>query len=260
MPLPPVVEDLNTIPEPLRAAYVQREGKYVLDTDADAHPSVQALKNAYERVKQESQQHRERLKQFGDVDPQTVQQLLREREEAEQKRAAAAGEFEKLKTQLVERHQTELKKVQDRAKLLEDALYHALAESAAVKEIVAAKGSATLLLPHVRKHIRVIEDESATDIAERFRAVVVDAKGTPRVGDANGTPMSIAALVAELRDNPEFAGAFMGSGSSGSGATGTTTAGPAGTVRTRADLKSDKEKSDFIAKHGYEAFVKLPAK
>jgi hypothetical protein len=147
------------------------------------------------------------------------------------------------------------------AGVIERALHHALAESVAVQEIAKAKGSTKLLLPHVLKQIKIVEDEAATEPADRFRAVVVDSKGNPRVGDAQGTPMTIAALITEFRDNAEFAGAFQGSGASGSGAPGSDRpAGPARTVRTKADLKTDAQKAAYIGKHGRQAFIDLPEK
>lgn len=261
MGLKAVVEDLETIPEAQRELYKEQDGKYVLDAEVDDHPAVRGLKSAHERVKEEERKARERLKQFGDVDPERVQQMLRDAEEREQERAKKAGEFDQLKSQLVEKHQAELKKATERGGVIERALHHALAESVAVQEIAKAKGSTKLLLPHVLKQIKIVEDESATEPAARFRAVVVDSKGNPRVGDAQGTPMTIAALIAEFRENQDFAGAFQGSGASGSGAAGSDRpAGPAGTVRTKADLKTDAQKAAYIGKHGRQAFIDLPEK
>lgn len=54
---------------------------------------------------------------------------------------------------------------------------------------------------------------------------------------------------------------LKGTGNSGTGAEGDTNRTPApGNVRTRADLKNAKDKSEYISKHGYAAFEQLPAK
>ena len=48
--------------------------------------------------------------------------------------------------------------------------------------------------------------------------------------------------------------------STGGGATGGNGSGSAATrrVRSKADLKTAKDKSDFITEHGFDAFAKLP--
>ena len=265
MGLKAVVEDLATIDEPLRALYVQKDGKYVLDAEVDDHPAVRGLKSAHERVKEEERKAREALKKLDGVDLEKYNQMVKEAEERENAKALEKGEFEKLKTQIVEKHATELKKAEAKAETLKGSLYKRLAENEAVKEISAAEGSVKLLLPHLLDRLKPIEDEAAANPDDRYRVVVVDEKGNPQV-DSKGDPLTIAALVAEFKENPEFAGAFKGSGASGSGASGngapgSTTAGSGvGTVRTRADLKSDAQKAAFIKKHGRQAFIDLPEK
>jgi hypothetical protein len=62
---------------------------------------------------------------------------------------------------------------------------------------------------------------------------VVDGKGNPRIGDAQGNPMTIKQLVDELKQDPDFARNFEGSGSSGGGAP-RSNAGGGGGVKTIA--------------------------
>ena len=72
----------------------------------------------------------------------------------------------------------------------------------------------TLLLPHVRRYLKRVEE------GDDFKVIVVDDKGNPRVAGANGDLMTVEQLVAEMKTKDEYAGGFKGTGASGSGAGG----------------------------------------
>jgi hypothetical protein len=84
-------------------------------------------------------------------------------------------------------------------------------DAEAARELAEAKGSVKVLLPHVKAQTKVVEHDG------QFSVVVVDAAGNPRIADGKGTPMTLKGLVAEMRDDAEYARAFDGSGSSGGG-------------------------------------------
>ncbi len=72
------------------------------------------------------------------------------------------------------------------------------------KEIIAAlataKGNIPVLMPHISKHVKVMEDE-----AGKFSARVIDNDGDVRI-NKEGSPMKISEFVDELREKKEFQG------------------------------------------------------
>ena len=255
MPLPAAVEKLDAIPEAHRSLYKQDGSRFVLDVEGAEDVFAAGLKKNRDEILTDRKKLAAKLDELKDVDPEEYRKLKAATAEAEEKKAKDAGQFDTLKQQLIEKHNGDLKKVQleldtDRAFIRE-----VLADSVATKELAAAGGNAKLLLPHVLKQIDVVRGDDG-----KYSAVVKDAKGNVRIGNAQGAPMTIAELVAEFKASEDYAAAFSGSGASGSGAAGSSTAaGAAGTVRSRKDFKTTADKVAFIEKHGREAFEKLPA-
>lgn len=99
-----------------------------------------------------------------------------------------------------------------REKILTSLLEHSLIDAEATRAIVAAKGSPELLMPFVKESARVLEEDG------KFVVRVFDKTGNTRIGDANGAPMTIAQLVAEMREDELFGRAFDASGATGGGA------------------------------------------
>ncbi len=114
------------------------------------------------------------------------------------------------------------------------------------------EGNAGLLLPHIKTRTKVEWFEGAP------RVVVKDEAGHPRINATDGTSLTLAQLLGEMRDGPEYAPAFAGSGASGSGASGERGgAGGAAPAAKRGSM-TDAEKAAYIGKHGLEAFKALP--
>ncbi len=168
---------------------------------------------------------------------------------AEEERALKAGEFDKLKEQIVKKHGTEIETEKGISAKLKAALEVKLIDAEAILAISAAKGSTTILLPHVKAQLKVVEQDGV------FVARVVDSAGAIRIGDDKGTPMSIDQLVAEMKANDTFAPVFEGTGASGGGANGGTGGNkpPAGEkTMSRKDFNElgVVEKADFMKKGG----------
>ncbi len=132
------------------------------------------------------------------------------REDAQRK----AGEFDTLKLDMAKRHAGEIEKVKSETTRLQGKLFDILGKREAEKSIEAKGGSKPLLLPHIEKQIRVVEEDG------EYVARVVDSKGNVRIGDGKGTPMSIEQLVEEFRANADYGPAFKPTDSSGSGSRG----------------------------------------
>lgn len=209
MALAVVVDSLDAIPETLREHYVKSDdGKFRLDGVEDTG----VLKRSLENAKRERKEAKDALDEFKGVDPAEYARLKQEASDRELASATKKGEFEKLKEQMVGKHQQELGDKDKTLSGMRAALESYLIDSEATRELAEVKGAPTLMLPHVRAQVKVIEEEG------KFVARVVDKDGNPRIGDASGEPMSIKQLVAEMRASEAFGRAFEASGASGSGA------------------------------------------
>lgn len=256
-----VVKDLETVEEPYRGLYVESTkypGEYVLDLEGEDN-DTRTLKVLLESTKKELKRVKDRIKALPeDVDPEELASLLEQRQQLEEEKAKGSGEFEKLKAQIVDKAAKEQQKLREVLSKKDAFIARLLVDNAASQAISEVGGSVRLLLPHVRQHIRVVEDEVTGEPV----AQVVDSKGTARIGSSAGEPMSISEFVSELKGSDEFAPAFRGAGSTGSGTPpgGGTSAGSAGMVTSLHDLKTDADKASFISKNGFEAYQELVAR
>lgn len=165
------------------------------------------------------------LDAYKGVDPAKYRELEEAAAEAERKRAEATGDWKTRETQLLAKTQQEIDARDGKIKALSGALERRLIDAEATTALAAAKGSPKVLLPHIKNHVRVVEEDG------EFVVQVVDAKGNQRIGDAKGSPMTIAQLVEEMKADPEFARNFEGTGSSGGGAPRSIVSGGGGAQR-----------------------------
>lgn len=99
-------------------------------------------------------------------------------------------------------------KVTKMTKTLEKHLIGDVSKSALTKY----EGNATLLMPAIRDRVKVVAD------GDDYVVRVVEADGSVRIDTKTGQPMTIEALVGELKTNPDYAMAFKSTAAGGSGA------------------------------------------
>jgi hypothetical protein len=141
---------------------------------------------------------------------------------------------DQLATELAKRDQhfqSELKTREDRIATLQGALEKSLIEAHATAAIAAAKGVPELLLPHVMRQVKIVEENG------NFVVRVLDAQGQPRIANVKGDPFTITNLVDEMKNNSIYGRAFEASGAGGSGATKT----EGGKTGMRTVRRSDQE-------------------
>ncbi len=159
-------------------------------------------------LKREAAEKRKALQALEGIDPEKYKTLEAQAAKAEEERAIKAGEFDNLKKQLVEAHAREKATWEAEKAKLSKSLEENVLIATATQAIATEKGSALLLMPHVR---------SRTKLDDNGNPVVIDESGNVRVG-ADGKPLSIAALITEMKaDVATFGRAFEASGASGSG-------------------------------------------
>ena len=172
---------------------------------------TEGLQKSQKQLLAEAKAAKAALKSYEGIDPDEHKRLKTAAEEAERKKAAAEGDFESLKKQLVEKHGTEISAKDAQIAKRQTALEKRLVQAELTAAIVRHKGDPDLLLPHGAKFVRTREIEND------FEAFVVDEAGQPRFADGKGTPMTFDDLVTQVLI-PKYPRAFDGTGSSGGGA------------------------------------------
>jgi DNA-binding transcriptional MerR regulator len=240
--LPAVVESVEDVPEGFRDAYVEQDGKYVLDADVEAHPATQSLRNAAKARREEREQLAREMKQWRDLglSPDEIAELKEKASQASKNEEKP--DLDKLKAKWheewkksVEPQISELERLraENRTLRLDDKL---------VQDFLAAGGdpdSAKLML---------------LDTRERFD---LDEKGRPIVKDDDGEPRPITPkdwfAKEYVKTRPNL---FTGKMVAGSGAK--ESAGRVAGATKRSDLKTDAAKAAFITEHGLDAYKALP--
>lgn len=251
--LHPELESLDAIPEKFHALYEERDGKFVLDsTLATKLKSDEGLKKALEAERKAAREKSKLVSRWESLGktPEEIEELLAKLEEADNKAKAKEGDIEGLKKQYDEKLTKALTPLQQKAAKLEAKLQETLVQSAAVSAIAAEKGVPELLLPHVERRARVVEEDGEY-VVKIFQP---DGK-TPMVNDA-GEPATIADLIAQMKEDAKFGRAFESSGATGSGMPPSGKAA-AGSGKFDPRKATPKEKSAFIEKHGLQSWLDL---
>lgn len=251
-----IVDDINTIDEAQRGMYVERDGKFHLDVDGfDEHPTVAKLKQQQEaarRAERALKTQVEKWEKLGKTDEE-ISALIAEQEANKNAALERAGEWDKLKTQMNEKHAQDIKKWEGlteeekkKNNALKAKLERYLVDAQATNAIAAAEGEPELLLPIVKKFMKVVEDPDTGE----FSTAIVDDKGGARV-NGKGDPLTLAELLAEMRASEKLGRAFKASGSSGSGSQpgggSNPKLTPAGVPKSWADAKTPEDKAKYLA-------------
>jgi hypothetical protein len=188
---PPSIASVDAVPEPYRALYAEKDGAYQLDEALAKKLDVSGLTSALDKERKTVRDHERQLKAWTALggSPQEVAQRLGGAAAPAAQAAIPDAELTRIR----------------------GALERQLVDAAATAEIASQRGAATLLLPHVRSALQVVEDEGGN-----FAVRVVDADGTPR-RDPRGGFMTVKDLIGEMRRSQDFARAFDGAGASGGG-------------------------------------------
>lgn len=149
-----------------------------------------------------------------DFDPEAWNELKTAKQIADEEAAKAAGKWDEYKAELVETHQAEVGGLKEINGALHTQLENVLVNNAIMGAISHAKGNSDLLMPHVRRHVKLF-DEDGEKVAR-----VIDKAGNPRITGAQGDYMTIEGLLEEFKESDTYAPCFEGSRASGSGAAG----------------------------------------
>jgi hypothetical protein len=235
----PVVADLGGVPEAFHGFYSPAEdgSGFKMAPDIYQHLDITGISKALEaqrKIATEQGSVIAKYKPLGET-PEVAHERFKELEELASKGGKDAQAFEKWKGDIQAKVQVDLQTKDKELKSMMTSLESHLIDAEAISAISAADGNPTLILPHVRSSVKVVND------AGKFVVRVVDQEGDPR-GNGVGGYMNIKDLVLELKSKQDFAGGFKPSGNTGSGmrpgAGGSTNGGmPGGHRIRREDLK-----------------------
>lgn len=248
MPIKAVVEkaEFDALPEAVREFYVEKDGKYLLD--ADGVEDTSGLKSALQRERDERKAAKDALKAFEGIDPEEARTLLANSKKAAEDALKQQGKWDEMKAQVIDEWQKKLTPIEQDRERYKSAVEKYLIDAQATAAIAEHKGVPALLLPHVKQHIKVVEENG------EFVARVVDASGNPRIGDAQGNSMTISQLIErDFKANDIFGRAFEASGAAGSGAPSSHAGGAGGKKqmkRAEFDKISPSEQAAFIQSGG----------
>jgi hypothetical protein len=251
-----VVQDINTVDETMRPLYVERDGAFHLDAEGfEDHPTVSKYKQQQEAARRSERAMKTQIdkwEKLGKTDEE-IQALIAAEEHNKQTALERAGEWDKLKEQMNNKHKEEIKKweglteaeKQNNVKL-RGRLERYLVDAKATAAIAAAEGEPELLLPIVKRFMKVTED---LDTGE-FSTSIVDDKGGARV-NGKGDPLTVDELLLEMKSSEKLGRAFKASGASGGGSSpgggSNPKTTPAGVPKTWAEAKTAEDKAKFIA-------------
>lgn len=221
----------DALSDDLKKEYkLQGDGSYLLDVnpvDGFALENTEGLRTALSKERTNREAAERKLDAFKDLDPVKAKEAIgKVAEMANWKPEDKIREqIAAVTQQLADKHTGEKTKLEERLTKLTRQLEKVLIDAEAATAIAEQKGSATLLLPHVRATSRMRQTDTGEFVVE-----ILDDKGNVRLSPKPGStaPMTIAELVGSMKTQTDFAQAFAGSGASGSGASGGGSGGGAG--------------------------------
>lgn len=252
MTLKAVVTDLNAVPEELRGFYKETDGgKHVLNVepvDGLKLENVDSLKSAYESEKDARRKANEKLTAFDGIDAVAAREALATAErfkgldpEKDAERIASE-KLNGMKAQLQAEFDEKIKPYEAENISLKSALIQDKVDTLATQAITAANGSVELLMPIIKGKTK------AEFIDGKVVVSVVGDDGKPRIKDhVNNVMLGVDDLVAELRSNDAYGGAFKANGG-GSGGTPLKHGAPE-TQKPDAKGTRDQQAAHYAKKH-----------
>lgn len=214
-------DQFDSLPPEQQKLCSEKDGKYTFEFETPTE--VLGLKKNKDQLLADLAKARADLKAFDGVDREKYDELVQAQAEAERAALEGKGQWQVLEQQLkdaaaqrekqlIDTHTKDVKERDDRIKSLSDALEAKLVDAEVVAALSKQTKAVKLLEPHVKSRVKVFNEDG------KFTAKVIDKDGNPRIGDTQGTPMTIDQLVEELKADPEFLRGFDGNTVGGGGA------------------------------------------
>ncbi len=225
----------DALPDALKAEYIEKDGSFLVDiqpVEGFALENITGLQNALSATRTERDTALETAKVFDGIDAEAAKTAIikvKEYASFDPDQKIAEG-IKAQKEMIIGEHNKAMNVKDDTIGKLTSQVEKHLIDSTATVAINDAKGNLTLLMPHIKQQTRMKEVDG------NYIAQILDGNKNVRIGDTQGTNMTMKQLVDEMKTKPEFASAFEGTGSSG-----TTTKPGGSSEKTKAALKEKGE-------------------
>lgn len=207
------LDSLDGIDENLHPLYEEQDGKFVIPEAL--RPTADAVTNLF-KANDNIRSENKKLQRKGTVDlsplseyGETVDDIVAgvaakvdDLEEQLSKGKEGKINLDKVRQELKDQHTKELTAKDEIIASKDRTIHRYIVSTAASDAIGKENGISELLLPHVERHIKVVEADG------QHRAVVVDKDGDVRISGVTGEAMSIHELVKEMKKAETFAPAF----------------------------------------------------
>jgi Skp family chaperone for outer membrane proteins len=213
MPLQLVLDSIDNVPEALRGEYTERDGKFHLNVDGIEDTS--GLKKALETERKAAKDLERKVKRWEAIgkSDEEISQMLRDQEEAERKKAEAAGDHAKILKQHQDKWEKEKASLEAELNATRASERHAIISTSIMTALTKANAS--------EEGIDLLPDR----LAARIKFETVDGARVVKITQADGeTPMAGSGkdgaatfddLVKEA--SSKWPSLFKGSGRTGSG-------------------------------------------
>lgn len=229
MAIKAVIGKLEDAPEAIRGNYRAAtdsdgealKGKFILSVDAAdgfALENVEGLKSSLGKERTRAETAENKIKKFGDLDPDAARAALekvKEFEGIDPKKEAdklAQVKIDAAVKQMGDKHATEIETERKKSSGYREQVQKLLIDNVAITALEGKKGDVELLLPHVKSQVRLKENDDGS-----FAVEVIDKDGNPKIGDSQGKPMTVDQLVEEMSKSEKFGRAFEGANQNGGG-------------------------------------------
>jgi len=235
-------EKYEELSETEQQHYAEREGKFHLDVEAVngvALENVTALKTTVGKLRANEKKLQTDLttiqERYEDIDPDEAKEAIKKYDEVKNwdgdKKVQEA--VDASKRELVKAHKKQVETLTSELADSQEQLTDAIVDTKVVEALQKEEGNVELLLPHVKKHVRMTKNSTGKWIPE-----VVNDANEPRVGDSDGNPMTILQYIQELKTQKTFAPCFPGANSTGSGGNETSDSGKKKTTKKTGKVKT----------------------
>lgn len=251
MALPYSVDTIESIPEPFRTEYTEKDGKFVLSLDGIDDNFVP--RGEFKKISDESATRRHQLaawKKLGET-PEKVAEAI----ETQKQLAAQAGDGAAILKQKQDEWAAEkasfeaeinASRTSERSAIVGERLNAALAKAGVTEE------GLELLPDRLGGRIKF-----ETINGKRVLKIMKADGETPMAGSGEGGSATLDDLVKEAMK--KYPSLFKGNGAGGGGKPSNENGGGGSGATKKSDLKTEKDRAAFVDKHGLEAYKALPA-
>ena len=220
MALQAQVKTLEGLPEGVAELYTELpdNGGFLLDVEpvnGFALENVAGLKETLADRKSKAAERKTALAAFDGIDPAKARTALEKYAEIENwtPDQKAQEAIEANKAQLQDKFDKDLGELNAKYDNVNRQLHDALVVQGATAAIAEAGGNVKLLLPHVTKQMKLVDQDG------KLVAKIVDDKGQPRVTMKSGSTddMGLGELLETMKSSDDFGSAFAGSNAAGGG-------------------------------------------